>query len=420
MLPLSLPSVHVGLQTLRANPVRTLLSTLGVVMGAASLVAVLSVGDGAEAFARQQLERLGLQVVAVLAKTADTVDGLSIPRSTYPVFSIDQSKALSTRVMAGAAVALTTAGTGTFTIGEQGPPRAATLTGALGSPDALLTGMPVLHGRFLTDAEMNGDAAVAVVSNKLARELAGGRSLANVLNSALRLQGRRWTIVGVLDQYPNERTLGVMAPLLSAPSGMLPMQPPGAPRPRAILVRAPRMEDVQAVQAQVEAWADATDPRWRKNSLVTIAATGPERLRQLNQGMLVFKMIMGSFAAISLVVGGIGIMNVLLAAVAERTREIGVRKAAGAKRRDIAVQFLSESVAISLAGTIVGTVVGATSAFGVTALLRWRTQGLLYATLTWQTFLFSMSVAAAVGLILGVYPALKAARLSPVEVMRYQ
>ena len=176
MLPLSLPSVHVGLQTLRANPVRTLLSTLGVVMGAASLVAVLSVGDGAEAFARQQLERLGLQVVAVLAKTADTVD----------------------------------------------------------------------------------------------------------------------------------------------------------------------------------------------------------------------------------------------------TREIGVRKAAGAKRRDIAVQFLSESVAISLAGTIVGTVVGATSAFGVTALLRWRTQGLLYATLTWQTFLFSMSVAAAVGLILGVYPALKAARLSPVEVMRYQ
>jgi putative ABC transport system permease protein len=185
-------------------------------------------------------------------------------------------------------------------------------------------------------------------------------------------------------------------------------------------VRAGRIEDVLGVQSQVEAWADATDPRWRKGSMVTIASQGVERLRQVNQGMLVFKLVMGSFAAISLVVGGIGIMNVLLAAVAERTREIGLRKAAGARRLDIIVQFLSESVVISLAGAILGAVVGLSAAIGITTFIRWRANAPLYAAVTWSTVVVSMSVAIAIGLAFGIYPALKAARLSPVDAMRYE
>src|SRR5262249_55540369 len=151
------------------------------------------------------------------------------------------------------------------------------------------------------------------------------------------------SIVGVLDEAANGRAFNIIVPLGSMPQPTTPFGPAGqAPRPpgmRSILVRAPRIEDVTAVKAQVEEWADATDPRWRKESLVTVNSQGVERLRQLNQGMLMFKLLMGSFAAISLVVGGIGIMNVLLAAVAERTREIGLRKASGARRRDIVVQF---------------------------------------------------------------------------------
>jgi ABC-type antimicrobial peptide transport system permease subunit len=187
-----------------------------------------------------------------------------------------------------------------------------------------------------------------------------------------------------------------------------------------LLVRAARIEDVLPVQSQVEAWADATEPRWRKNSLVTINSQGVERLRQINQGMLIVKLLMGSFAGISLVVGGIGIMNVLLAAVAERTREIGLRKAAGARRRDITVQFLSESVTISLAGAILGGVLGFSASSGITAFIRWRTSSPLYAAFTWQTFVVSLGTAIAVGLIFGVYPALKAAGLSPVDAMRYE
>jgi putative ABC transport system permease protein len=428
-----LPSVQVGLQTLRANPVRTLLSTLGIVMGAASLVGVLSAGDGAELLARRQIERLGMQAVGVMPKTSDLVDGLNIPRSGFPVFTIAEAKSLAARVGPSSAVALsTTAGTGMFVAKVGGPPRAATVVGVYGSLDALLGGVAVAHGRFLTDEEMTGQGTVAVVSNNLAVELAGGRSPVSVLTTPLMLQGRPWTIVGVLDEVANQRTFAVMVPLGSVSMATLPgvsalpapPSGPGAaqrlPGVRTFLVRAPRIEDVLSVQAQVEAWADVTNPRWRRDSQVTINSQGVERLRQINQGMLIFKLLMGSFAGISLVVGGIGIMNVLLAAVAERTREIGLRKAAGARRRDIIVQFLSESVIISLAGATLGAVVGFSASTGITAFIRWRTSSPLYAAFTWQTFVVSMGTAIAVGLIFGVYPALKAARLSPVDAIRYE
>jgi putative ABC transport system permease protein len=419
-----LPSIQIGLQTLRANPVRTLLSTLGVVMGAASLVGVLSVGDGAEAFARRQIEQAGLQAVGVIPRTSDVVDGLTIPRPAFPIFTIDQARSLSARVGPASTVVLTAAGTATFVTSVGGAPRAATVTGVYGSLAAMLGGIGVAHGRFLTEEEMAGHGAVAVVSNNLARELMSGRSLVGALNAPLEMQGRPWSIVGVLDEIANARTFGVIVPLGSLPASVSPTLPgPGPSRPagvRSLLVRAARIEDVLPVQSQVEAWADATEPRWRKNSLVTINSQGVERLRQINQGMLIFKLLMGSFAGISLVVGGIGIMNVLLAAVAERTREIGLRKAAGARRRDITVQFLSESVTISLAGAILGGVLGFSASSGITAFIRWRTSSPLYAAFTWQTFVVSLGTAIAVGLIFGVYPALKAAGLSPVDAMRYE
>jgi putative ABC transport system permease protein len=129
---------------------------------------------------------------------------------------------------------------------------------------------------------------------------------------------------------------------------------------------------------------------------------------------------MGAFAAISLVVGGIGIMNVLLASVAERTREIGVRKAAGARRSDVAAQFFAEAILISLAGTTAGALLGVAAAMIVTAVMRAQTGAPIHAGFTWVTLAVGMGTAAAVGLIFGAYPALKAARLSPIDAMRYE
>jgi putative ABC transport system permease protein len=143
ILPMMIPSIQIGLQTLRANPVRTLLSTLGVVMGAASLVGVLSVGDGAQRFARRQIELFGLQAISVTPKTFDFVDGLSVPRTSFPAFTIEHAKSLSARLGQASAVVLFAPGTGTFVTSAGGPPRAAVVTGVYGSLDALPGGTGV-------------------------------------------------------------------------------------------------------------------------------------------------------------------------------------------------------------------------------------------------------------------------------------
>jgi len=410
-----LPSVRVAVQTLRANPVRTLLSTLGIVMGAASLVGVLSLGDGAEAFARQQIERRGVQVIVVAPRTTDSIDGLTVPRSSYPTFREDDLRALSAAVMRGSAVVMTVEGTGTFVARSGGASRAALVTGLIGSPSA--AGLAVVHGRVLSREEMASGANVVVVSNRLAREIAGPADLSKVVGATLMLQDHSWNIVGVLEAFPAERTFGAVVPFAAAAKAMVLSPTPRAPR---ILVNAPRVEDVVAVRSQIDAWADATDRRWRAESQVSISATGLDRLQQLNQGIRLFKILMGAFTAISLVVGGIGIMNVLLASVVERTREIGVRRATGARRRDIIVQFLAESVVISLAGALLGAVLGIGAAFVTTAIMRSQTSAPVYAAATWQTLVVSMAAAIVVGLVFGTYPAIKAARLSPVDAMRYE
>jgi putative ABC transport system permease protein len=414
-MPLFLPSLRVGLETLRANPVRTCLSTLGIVMGAASLVGVLSIADGAEAFARRQVELNGLHAVVVSAVTSDTVDGVTIPRRGYPLFTIDDARGLAGAVP-GARVVLTVQGTGTFVLEAGAATRAATVVGVFGAPGA--AGLPaLLHGRLPTLDELSRGAAVAVVSNTLGRELAGGEPLASVVGRRVAMTDKTRRIVGVLDALPNERGFRVLVPLPSSQSAMV-----ATPLPRTLTmtVQAARVEDIDATRAAIETWIDATHPRWRADRLVSVQALGPNRLRQLNQGFLIFKMLMGAFAAISLAVGGIGIMNVLLASVAERTREIGVRKAAGARRRDIASQFFAESILISLAGTAAGALLGVGAAMGITAIMRAQTGAPMYATITWATVAVGMSTAAAVGLLFGAYPALKAARLSPIDAMRYE
>jgi putative ABC transport system permease protein len=414
-MPLLLPSIRIGLETMRANPVRTFLSTLGIIMGAASLVGVLALADGSEAFARRQIELNGLQAVTLGAVTSDTVDGVTVPRASYPLFTIDDARGVA-RAIPDARIVLTVQGTATFVAKAGAATRAATVVGMFGVPEA--AGIPaLLHGRFPTLDEMANGSALAVVSNALARELAGSDDLSRVVGRELGLADRPRTIVGVLDTFAGERGFRVLAPL---PSSQAAMVAAASPRPLTMLIQAARIEDVERTRTAVEAWTDAAHPAWRASRQVTVQSQGLNRLRQLNQGMTLFKILMGAFAAISLVVGGIGIMNVLLASVAERTREIGVRKAAGARRSDVAAQFFAEAILISLAGTTAGALLGVAAAMIVTAVMRAQTGAPIHAGFTWVTLAVGMGTAAAVGLIFGAYPALKAARLSPIDAMRYE
>jgi putative ABC transport system permease protein len=141
---------------------------------------------------------------------------------------------------------------------------------------------------------------------------------------------------------------------------------------------------------------------------------------QAARGIVIFKLFMGAITGISLLVGGIGIMNVLLASVTERTREIGIRKAAGARRRDLLAQFLAESVTISLVGSFLGALLGLGAAFGATAVMRAKSSARIFAAVSWETLIVAAAAAILVGVVFGIYPALRAARLSPVEAIRHE
>jgi len=156
---------------------------------------------------------------------------------------------------------------------------------------------------------------------------------------------------------------------------------------------------------------------WAKR--VTVANRS-ERVAQAQQAMLLFKLFMGAITGISLLVGGIGVMNVLLAAVAERTREIGIRRAVGAARRHILAQFLAESVTISGVGSVAGIVLGITGAYGITALIRANSSAEMYAGISVSTVLVAVLATVTVGVAFGLYPALLASRLSPIDAIRHE
>jgi putative ABC transport system permease protein len=310
---MSMP-IRLALQTLRANPLRTALSTLGIVMGAASLSAVLALGDGAEAFARRRLEAEGLQTVLVTARTADQVDGVRVPRATVVRLGPPDVAALAGVVGPTVGIALTSRAVVRWKT-TAGLDRAASVTGVLlhgpEAPPALLA------GRTLTARDAGPDVRIAVVSASVARTIAP-TDPAKAVDHELTIGDQRLRIVGVLAPPEGRDPPALLVPF--AVLGALPLPAPADPP--AIALRAAGVEGAEALRAKAEAWTVA-----RHGDGVVVAAYGPARLRQAAQGILIFKLLMGSFTAIALLVGGIGIMNVLLASVLERTREIGVRRA---------------------------------------------------------------------------------------------
>ena len=408
------PALGSALDALRANPLRTVLSTTGVVIGAAALVAVLSVGDGVEGYARQMIERSGFTTITMEPRRGERIDGVFAAFGDRLEFDDAALDSVRGHVPASADLSLTASTSLLTPLTPGGERRGLMITGLSASRipatlDALLGA-----GRYPTPAELREGALVAVVNDTLARIISGDTAPAAALGRTITLRDRSLQIVGVQTKTPFPvRLLMVTVPL---------------PVLRSVIddgrTMVPRLDIVVAEATEVDSTAAALERYVESRSdwtgRVAVAATGPDRLEQVSQGLLVFKLAMGSFAGISLLVGGIGIMNVLLAAVAERTREIGIRKAAGARHRDILYQFLAESVAITSVGSALGLVLGVGGASIVTWVMRLRTQAVVYAAVTPSTLITAAVVAIVIGIVFGMVPAVRAARLSPIDAIRHE
>jgi putative ABC transport system permease protein len=401
-----MPNLHwtrVGLGTLRANPLRAILSTLGIIIGVAALVAVLSLGDGMERMARDRIAETNLQFVTVSPQTTRVVDGVRLPRPDTLLLGEKDLPSVTAVLPEGSEVSL--AATGRALVqGWDGSQHGSEITAVSGAdtPDPFL-------GRVPAGA---APASGAMVSRTLAERLAGDDSLGTVTGRSIRVNGSELAIVGVFDLPDGIEAAMVTVPVEGASEVL------GVPTVVTTLrIRAPSVEEVSDARTALEGWLDEHNPGSRDRVSI---GTYHGYLEELQRAILIFKIFMGAITGISLLVGGIGIMNVLLSSVLERTREIGIRKSIGANRRDILLQFLAESVAITGVGSLIGVLVGFGMASGAAAVMRHQVGEGVTPVLTPGTLLFAVGVSVVIGLTFGLFPALRAARLSPIEAMRHE
>jgi putative ABC transport system permease protein len=410
-------SFLVGMQTLRANPLRTILSTLGVIMGVGSMVSVLAMGDGVEKYAREQVARTtDLQAIAISPNLVQRIDGIFVRRNDVVSFTVQDLDSLKAAVPEAASVDLTTSG-GTIAQRDSAA-RGRGLSIIAGASTLPLAAqfaerkMTIRDGRTFSDEESRSGKAVVILRASSADSIGGGSAL---VGQTILLQRRPFEVVGILAPVEGER-LEAFVPF-GATEGIIFGFGGSGPTAQLSLV-ARRVEDVEQAKQRAERFfARRYGQAWRQR--VNVVANSA-RVEQLTQALTVFKILMGAITGVSLLVGGIGIMNVLLAAVVERTREIGVRKATGARNRDILVQFLSESVAITSVGAAMGVLLGLGVAFATAAIMRATTQAVVYAAISLNTILIAAFASVIVGVTFGLYPALRASRLSPIDAIRHE
>lgn len=394
-------------QNLRTNFFQTFLSVLGIIIGVGALVAMLAMIDGLEAFGKEQISAgSSLENLLIRAKTGTRVDGVFTERDT--IARIDEA------LMAELLDSLPFAASGQLTFDDS----------TIGyTPDSTRMGLRLqaftlpllepaadsllLSGRFLTVAEATVGQRLAIVDENVARRIVGDAGQpADALGQHVHLFGDSVAIAGIL-KASNPENLTLALPL--ATYNRLAEAP--LPHPTMNLALAD-VNQVLDAQKFADAWlqrhfADISDP--------TESYTRTGYLEQLAQGILVFRLVMGFLIGIAVVVGGIGVMNVLLMSISERTPEIGIRKAVGANRRNIITQFLSESVAISAIGCFFGVLLGMGVALIAAPILNYFIDELEFrAIFSFNTLIVVVVVALLTGIVFGTYPARKAAGLDPV------
>lgn len=398
-------SFLLAFHNIRSHFFHTLLSVLGIVIGVASLVSILSLIDGMEDYAKKQItETTSLNAIVINTQAYHRVNGIRMKKDTFPVFSFTEFEQLKGKLQRPASVTIQSVSSGLIQMDGDDRQLGAMING-MGS--ALIKGNYTDEaGSRFTDDDIKNIKAVAMINSFLAKVLDSTQTSKSLIGRQLKVKGNKVNIVAVVDDGGSEPRIAIPITLLSKSD--LQQAPP------QVVIEAVDILDVQPLKGEVTTWLEET---FHTSDGFTIA-TNDARVAQAEKGFLLFRIIMGLIVGISVVVGGIGIMNVLLISITERTVEIGIRKAVGANRRDIVFQFLAESITVSALGSLAGLVFGVAITSVAVPVVTALTEIPFYAIYTWNTLLVTAVLAIVLGITFGTYPAMRAARLDPVDAIR--
>jgi len=262
-------------------------------------------------------------------------------------------------------------------------------------------------GRVFDSIDFLQKRKVALINSEFAKNLVSSEAINSLPGKHVMLNGVVTQIVGVLND--STKTPEIFIPISSYSFNDFKASPP------TVLCEVKNTSDVDNVKAEIKHWADEN---FKSSAADLEVITNEYRVEQATKGFMLFRVIMGLIVGISVLVGGIGVMNVLLISVTQRTTEIGVRKAVGAKRKDIVFQFLAEAVTISTLGSLCGLLLGVLGTMATIPIIKAITKVPFQASFTANTILIVVLIAIFVGIIFGTYPAMRASRLHPVEAMR--
>ena len=411
-------SVRISLRALTVNKMRSILTMLGIIIGVGAVIALLSVGQGFEQYITQQFQSLGTNLLFVFAGQLESSGPGSARSSQQRIqpLTMGDASALADPFLVPDVVAVAPEYSRSATVVRGKLDRSASVSGVTPEYQSVRNFNPVL-GEFIAQEHVNGRSRVAVLGATVAEEFFEPDEYP--IGQTIKLNDVPFKVIGVLEEkggggFGDEDNV-VMIPISTAQTRLY-----NAGSVRGDLIISVIFVQV-ASQDKMGAVADRIAEVLRERHRISFK--DDDDFTVINQSDLiqvfgdftaVFTLVLGAIAGISLVVGGIGIMNIMLVSVTERTREIGIRKAVGAKRRDILLQFLIEAMVMSMIGGFVGIVLGytASTVLGNVADL---------ATLvTPGAVLLATSFSAAVGLFFGIYPATRAARLNPIDALRYE
>jgi putative ABC transport system permease protein len=407
-----LATLKIALAALRVNKLRSALTMLGIIIGVGAVIAMTAIGAGAQARVEDQIRSLGSNLIIVLPGNI-TSGGVRMGSGAQLTLSEDDAAALPREVAEIEVAAPQLRGGGQVVFGNSN-----WSTQILGvTPDYLVAReWEVTSGRPMTGADVDGASKVVLVGQTVARTLFGE---SDPVGHTIRIRNVPHEIVGLLDRK-GQSMIGqdqddvVLIPISTARKRVLGGQQVRARNVGTITVKVRQGADVSSAEQQMRELLRQRHKLQPNQEDDFFVRNLSEVLAAQEASSKVLAILLAAIASVSLVVGGIGIMNIMLVSVTERTREIGLRMAVGAKGRDILTQFLVEAVTLSLIGGLVGIVLGAMASVAVGHFAGWRTEMGVGAVL------LAFGFSAAVGVFFGFYPARKASRLVPIEALRHE